>query len=157
MRLVFQEIDVYISDNLCFEQESKLEHVNQTTMSIRGPWGTHFHVNRARTHSSVPSHLTVWCSSESWVCGYNVRRALARMMLFACLHDLGHNLQPLMQDLPLSGYCTLVVGGSLLTRDAGSFPVIWKIDVDLVIFDVGREVMDQIFCIQFRAVHRGLG
>lgn len=49
---------------------------------------------------------------------------IGNLFFLACLQELGPDLQPLMQGLPVLGNCSLVVGSWLVDRNTGSIPVI---------------------------------
>lgn len=105
----------------------------------------HFHDDKATTHSSVPGYLTLWWQGQR-VIFYNVGIALARIVLLfaclvfvACLHEVGPDLQPLMQGLPLSGGRSLVVDSSLVDRNIGSMQCgMWIVGASLINSDIGR-------------------
>ena len=75
--------------------------------------------------SKLPNALVASEAHRAQCIGSHRIVCMLRIIFFwhACMR-LGPNLQPLMQGLPVSGNCSLVVGSWLADHNIGSIPVI---------------------------------
>ncbi len=110
-----------------------------------------------RTHSLAARCLAALVASKCSIVHEVPKRAQrigSRLFgcIDACLHDLGEYLQPLMQDLLLSGVCSLGVGSCLVDHSAGSVPVGWTLSANQMTPDARQCILDRIVVVTFSTI-----